>query len=240
MIKTAIIEDEKKAADTLESFLVKFFTENNISYSITRYGEGFSFLSECQKGFDLAFLDIEMPHMNGIEVAKKLREKDTKMALIFVTNMVQYAIRGYEVDAIDYVLKPILYTRFEALMQKTMRIIGKHQDEEVTLKTTGGLRKVFLSSILYIEVYDHLLIYHTEEGEIQVWGTLFGAQKSLPEKSFFRCNNSSIVNVEKITALNKSELTLSGISKPISISRSKKKGLSLLMNSKQEAETSLQ
>ncbi|MFA6829629.1 MAG: LytTR family DNA-binding domain-containing protein [Bacilli bacterium] len=233
MIKTAIIEDEDQAAQTLQKYLEKFFTENGIQYEIVRFYEGLSFLSDYHS-FDLAFMDIEMPHMNGIEVAKKLREKDNKISLIFVTNMVQYAIKGYEVDAIDYVLKPIQATRFEALMNKTMRLIKNEQEQEVRLKTTGGITKVFLSSIIYIEVEDHLLIYHTSEGEIQVWGTLSSAEKSLPKDSFFRCNNSTIINTQKIVSLDHDSVYLKGWKNPLSVSRSKRKDLLDIVGSSKE------
>ncbi len=223
MVQTAVVEDEEGDFLVLKEYLEKFYKENGIEYELTRFSEGVSFLSES--GFDLVFLDIEMPYMNGIEVAKKFREHDTSAVLIFVTNMVQYAIKGYEVDALDYVLKPIQYTRFEALMKKTMRIIGESQKQEVIVKTTGGMRKIAVDSITYIEIKDHLLIYHTDEGEVQVWGSLGAANKALPADSFIRCNNSVIVNIKKVISIEHDEVVLEGVDGSIPVSRSKKKNL---------------
>ncbi len=224
-IKVAIVEDEEKATQDLKDALNRFSKENDIFFQVETYKEGLTFLDE-KKDIDLIFMDIEMPHMNGIDVAKKLREKDEKVALIFVTNMVQYAIRGYEVDAIDYVLKPLKYARFSALMKKTLRIIDKTNEAQLVLKTTGGIRKIYFSSILYIEIQDHLLIYHTEQGDIETWGTISGAEENLPKEEFCRCSHSMIVNFRHIQEIDKDSIIMKNVSKPITISHSKKKDFS--------------
>ncbi len=232
MIKTAIVEDEDEAFETLKGFLLKFGEDNNFLFSITHYKEGLSFLDES-KNFDLIFMDIEMPHMNGMEVAKKLREKDRNVPLIFITNLVQYAIQGYQVDAIDYVLKPIQYARFESLMIKTMKIVGSNKDQEIILKTTGGAKKVSLSSILYVEIKDHLLIYYLDnEEEVEVWGTLANAKASLPDDMFSRCSNSVIINIQKVTSIDKDKAYLTNRKIPISFSRNKKKDVLNKLNEK--------
>ncbi len=182
MVRTAIVEDEEQDYQIIREYLEKFYAENGIEYEIIRFSEGVSFLSES--GFDLVLLDIELPLMNGIDVARKFREKDHSCALVFITNMIQYAIKGYEVDAIDYVVKPIQYTRFEALMKKTMRMIGENKKQEIVVKTKGGMTKIAVDSIRFIEIKDHLLIYDTDDGEVEVWGTLGGVSKSLPPEMF--------------------------------------------------------
>ena len=223
MVRTAIVDDEEQDYQIIREYLEKFYSENGIEYEIVRFSEGVSFLSES--GFDLVFLDIEMPLMNGIEVARKFREKDQSCALIFITNMIQYAIKGYEVDAIDYVVKPIQYTRFETLMKKTMRMIGENKKQEIVVKTKGGMTKIAVDSIRFIEIKDHLLIYDTDDGEVEVWGTLGGVLKSLPPKMFVRCSNSVIINVKKIVSIDRDEVVLEGVKRRIPISRSKKKNL---------------
>lgn len=221
-IKIAIVEDDLSAQATLKEYLDKFSKENDFDFAITTYQEGLSLLDE-HVDFDLIFMDIEMPHMNGIDVSKKLRDLDEHVALIFVTNMVQYAIQGYEVDAIDYVLKPIKYARLASLMKKTLRFIGEVQEQAMILKTTGGLTKIYLSSIYYIEIKDHLLIYHTTQGDIEVWGTISGAEESLPKDSFCRCSHSSIVHFKYVTGTEKDVVYLTDKKIPVSISHAKKK-----------------
>lgn len=221
-IKIAIVEDEASATQSLKDCLMRFSKENDIDFDIVCYSEGLSFLDE-NESFDLIFMDIEMPHMNGIEVAKKFRTMDEHVALIFVTNMAQYAIQGYEVDAIDYVLKPIKYARLAALMKKTLRIIGLVQEQSIVLKTTGGMRKIYLSSIYYIEITDHLLIYHTNQGDIEIWGTISGAEEMLPKDSFCRCSHSTIVHLKYVTGTDKDIVYLTDKKIPVNISHAKKK-----------------
>ena len=229
MIKTAIVEDEEPAFQTLKEYLEKFGKENNVEFSITHYSEGLSFLEECE-GYDLVFMDIELPNLNGMDIATKLREKDARVALIFVTNMVQYAIRGYSVDAIDYVLKPIQYNRFYSLMMKVSRVISANQERELVLKTTAGVKKIPLSTLLYVQITDHLLIYKTETEELEAWGSLANAEKELPAEMFCGCNNSTIINLKQVTSFDKEFVYLTKSRIEISVSRSKRKGVLQLLN----------
>jgi len=221
-IKVAIVEDQEEASNSLMDCLNAFSKENGIVFETRLFKEGFSFLDH-DKDYDLIFMDVEMPGMNGIQVAEKLRNEDSDVALIFVTNMAQYAIQGYSVDAIDYVLKPIKYSRFSALMKKTLRIIDKNQENEIILKTGGGMKKLLLSSIYYIEISDHLLIYHTKDGDIDVWGTISGAEASLPAESFCRCSHSVIVSLKYVSSVVKDTIYLNNDNIKIAISHSKKK-----------------
>lgn len=229
MIKTAIVEDEQPAYQTLKEYLERFGKENNVEFSITHYSEGLSFLEECE-GYDLVFMDIELPNLNGMDIATKLREKDTRVALIFVTNMVQYAIRGYSVDAIDYVLKPIQYNRFYSLMMKVSRVISLNQEKELVLKTSSGVKKVSLSTLLYIQITDHLLIYKTDNEEYEVWGSLANAEKELPGEMFCRCNNSTIINLKQVTSFDKECVYLTKKKIAVTVSRSRRKGVLQLLN----------
>jgi len=222
MICTAIVEDEENAFSILKEHLVHFQKDNGVQFDIHYFKSGLSFLDE-KRAYDLILLDIEMPYINGIELAKRIREKDSKVVIIFITNMVQYAIKGYEVDALDYVLKPINYSRFSSLMKKTLRNLSKNQEQEIVLKTVGGSAKVYLSSIYYLEISDHLLIYHTSQGDFEVWKSLAAAEKELPGDSFARCNHSTIVNLHFVSSTEKDCLTLSGCKKAIPISHGKKK-----------------
>jgi DNA-binding LytR/AlgR family response regulator len=175
-------------------------------------------------------MDIELPNLNGMDIATKLREKDTRVALIFVTNMVQYAIRGYSVDAIDYVLKPIQYNRFYSLMMKVSRVISLNQEKELVLKTSSGVKKVSLSALLYIQITDHLLIYKTDSEEYEVWGSLANAEKELPGELFCRCNNSTIINLKQVTSFDKECVYLTKKKIAVTVSRSRRKGVLQLLN----------
>lgn len=216
MLKIAIIEDEQAASTLLESYLDRFTQEKGARFDVRVFRDAVAFLTEYRPDFDIVFMDIELPHLNGTEAAKCLREMDPVVALVFITNMAQYAIRGYEVDAVDFVLKPVSYYRFSSLLQKILRRMGERADLELTIRTPGGLQRVLASRIIYLSVEDHLLLYHTEDGVIEAWGTLKSSRDSLAEGTFVQVNKSCVVNLKHVRAIKgdkilvgETELTLS-------------------------------
>lgn len=118
-------------------------------------------MEHYQKDADLILLDVEMPGMDGISLARRIRQDDKEVLLMFITNMAQYALHGYEVEAIDYVIKPLGYQEFALKMKKAMRYMGRHEKKQIMLQTTDGIQPVAIEDILYVEVIRHYLQYHT-------------------------------------------------------------------------------
>ena len=112
MIRVAIVEDEDIAARQLEQCLQQYESGHDIRFSSCRFRDALEFLEQYQPLYDLIFMDIGMPGLDGMEAAVRLRAMDSVTPLIFVTSMVQYAVRGYEVDALDFVVKPVRYPTF--------------------------------------------------------------------------------------------------------------------------------
>ena len=230
IMKIVIVEDEKQQQKLLASYISKALDEKKIPCEVKIYSDAETFLNEYEKGTSIVFMDIELPGINGMHASKRLREMDNEAILIFVTNMVQYAIRGYSVDAIDYVLKPIQYNRFYSLMMKVSRVISLNQEKELVLKTSSGVKKVSLSTLLYIQITDHLLIYKTDSEEYEVWGSLANAEKELPGEMFCRCNNSTIINLKQVTSFDKECVYLTKKKIAVTVSRSRRKGVLQLLN----------
>lgn len=124
MIKIAIAEDEKKEAEKLESYIRRYGAEHGENYNVSVFTNGIDFVSSAEP-FHIVFLDIDMPLMGGLDAAKKLREADKSACIIFVTNLAQYAVKGYEVDAMDFVVKPIDYPSFESKFKKALYMQGQ-------------------------------------------------------------------------------------------------------------------
>ncbi len=221
MYRIAIVEDEDKAAETLIGFLHKYEEEYRQEFQITRFSNGYNFLTKYQAVYDIVFMDIEMPAINGMETAEKLREMDQTTVLIFVTNLTQYAIRGYEVDALDYILKPVTYGSFVMKMHRALKRVQPKNTAKVIISTKSGDFSVPVSTIQYVESAGHTITYHTETEEYQGYGTLKAVEESLPGEQFYRCNSGILVNLDHVTGIQGTDVSLGKISLPISRSRKK-------------------
>lgn len=132
MFKIAIIEDDENYAKLLEQHINTFAQSSDTRFRVSVFQSGISFFYKTSELFNIIFLDIEMPTLNGIETAKKIRETDSNVTIIFVTNMAKYAISGYEVDAMDFMVKPIDYFNFKVKFEKAINIQSKKKQFEYT------------------------------------------------------------------------------------------------------------
>ena len=107
MAKIAVVEDNDAMRAQLCGFIAQYAQESGHQLDVTAFSDGAQLVEPYRPGFDIIFLDIEMPKLGGMPTAERIRRQDPDVVLVFVTNMAQYAIRGYEVDALDFVLKQI-------------------------------------------------------------------------------------------------------------------------------------
>lgn len=221
MIRVAIVEDDPSEAGKLTEFLQRYAKESGVEIGSTHFPTADIFLSRYQAGYDLCLMDIEMPGTDGMEAAKKLRRLDKSIILIFVTNLAQYAIKGYEVDAKDYFLKPVRYHDLKMRMESICKLL-EAKDLKLSLPSEEGLRFVNLRDVLYIESDNHTLIYHT------VHGTFQNRDKSMKQieaeflpYGFARCSVGYLVNLKYCTAVQKNTVLVGAEQLPIS--RAKRK-----------------
>lgn len=221
MFKIAIVEDNAAAAEKLKCFLERFAGENKESFELMVFGEADSFLDGYRQIYDMVFMDIELPGTNGLEAARRLRLVDKKVTLIFVTNMARFAVKGYEVDAADYIVKPIHYGDFEL---KLKRIITRYRDADdaILVVRQSGFLRLLLRDIRYVEVRGHRLMFHTEDGIVEGGGTLAQTEEKLCGKGFLRCNKCYLVNQRHITSVEGYTLNMTG-GDSLQISRPRKK-----------------
>lgn len=215
MPKVVIVEDEEKQIDEYLSFFERFEKENQCSFQIETFKNGLNFTEEYKDDADIIFMDIAMPHMNGLEAAHKLREVDNSASLIFITTLAKYAIKGYEVNALDFLIKPVSYDLFAQKLKKA--ISSRSKDEKFfMISNADGMFKLPLKEIKYIESNKHYLEFHANKDVYRMRGTLDGIRKSFEDSSFAAINRSLLVNLSYVNGYNKLEVDLDGEMLPLS------------------------
>ncbi len=206
MVRVAIVEDEAPAAQELEALVKSYFHEKGRDCAVSRYESALLFFDAYRADFDLVFMDIEMPDIDGMRAAEKLREKDALVLLVFVTNMRQYAVRGYSVNALDFIIKPPVRATFFPLMDKVQRILDARTGTDISVKTAAGMYRVAARDIRYIEVRRHRLFFHTEQGDFEAWGNLRDIERMLPQALFSRCNLCYLVGLAHVRGVEGEEV----------------------------------
>ena len=124
MYHIAIVEDELPCSRQLQNYLEQYQNEKNIQFKVSVFSDGSELLADYRPVYDLILLDIAMPGINGMDTAVKIRETDAEAALMFITNLAGYAIRGYEVEALDFVTKPVSYYQFAMRLSRCLRSLS--------------------------------------------------------------------------------------------------------------------
>ena len=220
MIRVAIVEDEEKCSDELKEYIAKYAEKSGETFNVATFADGLDFISDYVAEYDVIFMDIMMPNLNGMDAAKKLRELDKTVCLIFVTNMAQYAIKGYEVGAIDFMLKPIAYFDFAMKLEKAV-YFSRNRGASVCIATELGMTRVRVSDVIYVQSDKHYIDFHTAAGVYRKRAALKEAEDALGGGNFARCNHSTLVNLDYVSGVEGNDVTVAG--ETLSISRSKKK-----------------
>lgn len=204
MFRIGIVEDDATARNNLIEHLVRYRREHDVQYEVRTFPDGRDIVASYTPDFDVLFLDVEMEHMDGFEAARRIREVDTDVIIIFVTNMGQFAIRGYEVDAMSYLLKPAPYFAFAQELGRSLARLRKRESRGVVLTVDNNLIRLDPSEIVYVESTKHRITVHALDRSYSYSGTLKAIEKDLADVGFFRSNNCYLVNLRHVKRVSQS------------------------------------
>ena len=221
MIHIAIVEDDSEVRNQLVEYVHRYERQFGKMFEQTVFEDGDEIVSDYRAVYDIILLDIQMRRMDGMAAAEAIRKVDKDVILIFITNMAQFAIRGYAVDALDYVLKPVPYFAFSRQLQKAVERLRKRQKTFLTVPIDEGLRRIDVSTIYYLESEGHYVHFYTENGDLLTSGSLKSYEEKLANKPFARCNSGYLVNLAQVMEVRQNTAQVGPYE--LQISRPKKK-----------------
>ncbi len=210
MLRIAIVEDEELYVKQIGEYIERYGRENQMEISTIVFGDGAGIVKDYQNVYDIILFDIAMPQVDGMEAAGRIRELDEDVVIVFITNMPQYAVRGYEVGALDFMVKPIEYPLFSMRLSRAIGRARKRSDEQILLSFAGRVKRIGVRHIYYVEVQNKMLHYHTDEGEYVLRGTMQGALSELEKHHFVRCNYWYVVNLLHVSEVKKDMAVVAG------------------------------
>lgn len=228
MIKIAIVEDNAEERKLIKSYVERYDKEQNVSCAVDLYTDGDEIVEGAGAGYDLIIMDIELPLLNGMDAAEQIRTMDRDVTIIFTTHNPNYAIRGYKVQALDYLLKPVSYNAFEEVMGRALRQRAESSKKFIRVRIRNGTVKLDASKIRYVDVLDHYICYHTEEGDVKAKASMRDAVQALEGEPFFQCNKAFLVNLAYVDGISGNDLMIG--SERIPVSRARKKAFMEAMN----------
>lgn len=220
MIQLAIVEDENSYADQLIEFVKKYQSESGKTFKITRFKDGDEITNGYRGQFDIILMDIEMKLMDGMTAAEEIRKLDQDVIIMFITNMTNYAIRGYQVDALDYVLKPVSYFAFSQKLGRAISKMKNKSTKTISIEIQSGVKKLDIDNVFYIESEGHNLNFYTSGGEFSIRGKLKDFEEQLVPYNFFRSNKGYLVNLKYVDGVENGSCLIAG--KQLLISRARK------------------
>ncbi len=227
MIRIALVEDDANDRALMQDYLRQYEQESGMKFHLKMFTDGEEIVEDYRAEYDLILLDIEMKYMDGMTAAERIRRADPDVMLIFITNMPQFAMSGYRVNALDYMLKPVGYFAFSQRLAKALNRMDQRREKHIIIPQKGGLQKVNAARIRYVEVFDHDLIFHTTQGDITAKGAMREVEEQLGE-GFFRCNKCYLLNLDHVDSIQGNDVTVGG--DVIQVSRARRKALMDALN----------
>lgn len=202
----AIVEDDNTAATVISGFIDRYSKENSVELYAKRYETADKFLEDTESRYSVVLFDVKMPGTSGMDAAFEFRKRDKTASVLFITSMTQMAQKGYEVDAVGYLIKPVGYYDFSLKLKKALEVYTFNEKRNVTITIPGGLCRISMSKLIYVEIVNHRLRYHLVDDVIEMSGALSHAEEELSSYGMLRCNSCYLVNPEFIRSVKGNDL----------------------------------
>lgn len=183
-MRLAIVEDDDKVRQQLQTYVLQYFQGRENDVEIRLFADGDEILEDYAADYDLIFLDIQMKRLDGLATAERIRERDEDVYLVFITNLANYAIRGYAVHALDFILKPVNFLMLRQVLMSVERLLDQKPKRYITLPTDTGLTRLDVSQITYVETDGHAVSIYTEKGCIACGRVCAGWRSCLANTDF--------------------------------------------------------
>ena len=182
----------------MQEHLDRYKAETGEQIEVRFFSDGEDIIENYNAQYDIILMDIQMRFMDGMTASRLIREKDEKVIIMFLTCMGSYAMKGYEVEALDFIVKPIDYHTFSQKLTRAIKRLQREEEHHLLIPVEDGVKKVAASQIYYIESDHHRMTYHTAAGIWEAKGRLDDLEEELTPYGFFRSNKGYLVNMRYV------------------------------------------
>ena len=185
MVRIAVVEDEAVSRQLLADYLARFSEENDVSFDVTYFEDGGAIIGDYKPVYDIILMDIQMTHVDGMTAARAIREVDQEVVLVFITSAAQFAIHGYQVGALSYLMKPLPWFAFSQELSRCLEAVAKRRSASVLLQSGTSTHRINVTDIVYVESIKHRLDVHTVSGTYSITSSLKAMEDQLAGHDFF-------------------------------------------------------
>lgn len=207
MYKVAIVDDNAEDRDFLKALISRFSKEENCPCQVTEFEDGSDLISYYDNSFQLIFMDIEMKMMDGLQASLKLRKQDVDVPIIFTTNYEKFALDGYDVDALDFMIKPLKYFNIRSKMLKAFSYYQNSMEKYLLIKDHDMHIKIALRDIAYIEKEQNYCVFHMQDSSTTlVRSNMSDMMMKLVTHRFFPIRSGCLINPYAVSKFNASSV----------------------------------
>ncbi len=206
MIQIAVCDDEQTVCQEISQEIAHFLSGQAVEFTVRQYTDAAAFCAQMDT-FDLVYLDIRMPELDGITLARQIRSRELACIVVFITGLRDYMLDAFDVEALDYICKPIERARLRRSVERALQQIAHRQETGILIQTAHWCKAVKLSAIYYCEVINRKIYLHTTEGVLEYYGKLKEMEKQLDAR-FFKCHRSYLVNLDHLKMYQDGEIVL--------------------------------